>query len=272
MAIEQKLSERLSEAQAIVVRKSNEVSEVKPLDIVPSFAIGFEEAKQRVVMLQEFVKNMMVQGQDYGLIPGCNKPSLFKAGAEKLCDIFGFSKQVEVMNRVEDWDKPFLHYEVKVTLTNKRTGLLEAEGIGSCNSMEKKYAHQNTFTICNTLMKMAKKRALVDAVLSATRSSGIFSQDIEDLDLTPQSNTPAATGSSNYYSGYTSSPSITVVNNSSPITPNQLKKIVALVKQIDIPTETVKQLMLDRYQVENSQHLTKQNASDFIQHLMTMLG
>lgn len=269
MAIEQKLSERLAEAQAIVVRKSNEVSETKPLDIVPSFAIGFEEAKQRVVMLQEFVKSMMVQGQDYGLIPGCNKPSLFKPGAEKLCDIFGFSKQVEIMNRVENWDKPFLHYEVKVTLTNKRTGLLEAEGIGSCNSMERKYANQNTFTICNTLIKMAKKRALVDAVLSATRSSGIFTQDIEDLDLAPQSYAPTATQT--YSNTKSSSTSITVVNNLSPITPNQLKKIVALVKQLGMPTETVKQLMLDRYQVENSQQLTKQNASDFIQHLMTML-
>ena len=27
---------------------------------------------------------------------------------------------------------------------------------------------------------MAKKRALIDAVLSATRSSGLFTQDIED--------------------------------------------------------------------------------------------
>lgn len=33
----------------------------------------------------------------------------------------------------------------------------------------------------NTVLKMAKKRAFVDAVISATRSSGIFTQDVEDF-------------------------------------------------------------------------------------------
>jgi ribosomal protein S27AE len=33
----------------------------------------------------------------------------------------------------------------------------------------------------NTVLKMAKKRALVDAVISATRSSGIFTQDVDDF-------------------------------------------------------------------------------------------
>ena len=44
---------------------------------------------------------------------------------------------VEVLNRVEDWHTPFLHYEVKVILSSKRSGLVEAEGIGSANSKEK---------------------------------------------------------------------------------------------------------------------------------------
>jgi hypothetical protein len=33
----------------------------------------------------------------------------------------------------------------------------------------------------NTVLKMAKKRAKIDAVIGATRSSGIFTQDLEDL-------------------------------------------------------------------------------------------
>src|SRR5690606_28333663 len=37
------------------------------------------------------------------------------------------------------------------------------------------------WSLCNTVLKMAKKRALIDATLSATRSSGIFTQDVEDL-------------------------------------------------------------------------------------------
>jgi hypothetical protein len=35
----------------------------------------------------------------------------------------------------------------------------------------------------NTILKMSKKRAKVDATLSATRSSGIFTQDMEDWNL-----------------------------------------------------------------------------------------
>jgi len=49
-------------------------------------------------------------------------------------------------------------------------------------------------TLKNTILKMAKKRAKVDATLSATRSSGIFTQDMEDIgDLTqpPAQRTPA---------------------------------------------------------------------------------
>jgi hypothetical protein len=37
----------------------------------------------------------------------------------------------------------------------------------------------------NTVLKMAKKRAKVDAVIGVTRSSGIFTQDVEDLPAPP---------------------------------------------------------------------------------------
>lgn len=41
--------------------------------------------------------------------------------------------------------------------------------------------NDDPYTLVNTVLKMAKKRALVDAALSATRSSGIFTQDVEDF-------------------------------------------------------------------------------------------
>ena len=169
------------------VKEDSNLIVIKPEDkvefsYVPEFAITMNEARERINMLQSFVKEMMIPKIDYGFIPNCDKPALFKSGAEKLCDIFGFSKQIEILNRVEDWDKGLFHYEVKTILINKRTGMIEAEGIGSCNSKERKYIKQDSYSIINTILKMAKKRAFVDAVLSATRSSGIFTQDIEDLD------------------------------------------------------------------------------------------
>ncbi|KAF0235096.1 MAG: hypothetical protein FD177_255 [Desulfovibrionaceae bacterium] len=41
--------------------------------------------------------------------------------------------------------------------------------------------HDNPADYYNTVLKMAKKRALVDAVLTATAASDIFTQDIEDM-------------------------------------------------------------------------------------------
>lgn len=44
-----------------------------------------------------------------------------------------------------------------------------------------KVEHSNPPDNYNTVLKMAKKRALVDAVLTATSASDIFTQDLEDL-------------------------------------------------------------------------------------------
>lgn len=44
-----------------------------------------------------------------------------------------------------------------------------------------KVEHDNPADYYNTVLKMGKKRALVDAVLTATAASDIFTQDIEDL-------------------------------------------------------------------------------------------
>jgi hypothetical protein len=42
--------------------------------------------------------------------------TLLKSCAEKLCDIFGISKHVMIINRIENWDKVLFAYEVKVTI------------------------------------------------------------------------------------------------------------------------------------------------------------
>jgi hypothetical protein len=40
--------------------------------------------------------------------------------------------------------------------------------------------------VANTVLKMAKKRALVDGVLTATAASDAFDQDLEDLETIPE--------------------------------------------------------------------------------------
>lgn len=253
----------------LIILKPNQ-----PESFVPHFAITLNEARQRLSMLQEFVKEMMVADVDYGMIPGCKKPSLFKSGAEKLCDIYGFAKKVEIINRIEDWETKLFHYEVKVSLINKRTGLMEAEGVGCCNNREKKYASQNEYTIINTILKMAKKRALIDAVLSATRTSAIFTQDVEDLEELPdtQLNENSINTSDNTQNTSTSmihkqdaySHKETAV---SPASRNQLALIMKLVAEKGIVMGEIKSLLQTRYGVNESKLLSTHQADDFIKLL-----
>lgn len=148
---------------------------------IPNLEVNLKGAKERIEELQAFIKYMMVPNIDYGFVNGCQKPMLFKSGAEKLCDIYGFTKQIEIMEKTENWENGIFHYVVKAILVNKRTGLIESEGVGACNSKEKKFASQDAYSIVNNILKMAKKRAIVDATLAATRTSGIFAQDMESM-------------------------------------------------------------------------------------------
>src|SRR6185369_6401125 len=46
---------------------------------------------------------------------------------------------------------------------------------------KKQQVRTNPADVANTILKMAKKRGLVDAILTVTAASDIFTQDIEDL-------------------------------------------------------------------------------------------
>jgi hypothetical protein len=195
-------------------------TELEQIDQQHSMIMTPEQAKAELHRLQEFVRSVMIEGTDYGTIPGAgDKKNLLKPGAEKLCEIYAYAPHVDILDRVQDWTAtpPFFAYTVKVILVNKRNGITVAEGVGSCNVMESKYRYrleywngqgdppqgdgyvrkqkrggqgsywqrrivnEDTADLDNTILKMAKKRALIDATLSATRSSELFTQDLEDM-------------------------------------------------------------------------------------------
>ena len=58
-----------------------------------------------------------------------------------------------------------------------------AEGVGISNSRESKYSRNTGFQVQNTILKMAKKRALVDAALNVGNLSARFTQDLEDMNV-----------------------------------------------------------------------------------------
>lgn len=133
----------------------------------------------KIHQFQQIVQQALKPGHDYGIIPGTEKPSLFKPGAEKIVMLMGLSSRFDIMDKVEDYDQGFFTYNIRCVLS--RNGLDICEGVGNCNSRETKYIKADPYTIANTILKMAKKRAYVDASLSVASLSDIFTQDIEDL-------------------------------------------------------------------------------------------
>lgn len=135
----------------------------------------------KIAQFQQLVQNQLKQNHDYGIIPGTPKPTLLKPGAEKILMLMGLRSGFEIVDSARDFEKGFFQYQVKCYLY--RGDILITEGLGAANTKERKYLKQDPFTIDNTVLKIAKKRALIDATLLVASLSEVFTQDIEDMDL-----------------------------------------------------------------------------------------
>lgn len=201
-----------------------------------SFApLPVEDLKRQVSSVMEAMSAVMVPGTHYGNVPGVDKPSLAKPGAEVICMMF---RLVPQFNDSQPIDLGNGHREYRFTCTlHGPDGRVMGMGGGSCSTMESKYRYRNGERKCpacgkaaiikgreeygggfvcfgkkggcgakfreddkaitdqqvgrvenpdiadlyNTVEKMARKRAHVDATLRATCASGVFTQDVEDL-------------------------------------------------------------------------------------------
>ena len=182
----------IEHVEAIVPKNlmfDSESTEFKPktkaISTTKAKGLTVEEAKQFDDDMNRFIDTVLISGVDYGVIPHCNKPTLLKSGAEKIMNYLGLIARTEVVNRVEDHNTAFFSYECKVFLLDYN-GVVKGEGVGICNSREGRYAKQNGYAVQNTVLKMTKKRALVDAVLNVGNLSARFTQDVEDMNLDPE--------------------------------------------------------------------------------------
>ncbi len=149
------------------------------VEIAPAYEKAIAITASHYQVMTRFVKAQMQKDIDYGVIPGTKKPSLLKAGAEKLCRLFNLRPHLELIQYVVDFDKPLFHYHYRCSLY--RSSELVGQGDGCCNSMEMKYQKQKyrIYDITNTICKMAQKRALLAAVLCSCGASEFFTQDLE---------------------------------------------------------------------------------------------
>ena len=114
--------------------------------------MNLELAIQRRDYLVRFIGQMLKQDHDYGKVPGTDKDTLLKPGAEKLATFFGLTPIFILSDHVEDWSgeahngEPLFYYRYKCELW--RTGNLIATSEGSCNSRESKYRYRKGERVC----------------------------------------------------------------------------------------------------------------------------
>jgi len=109
-------------------------------------AMSMEVALARRAAIVEFTRRIMVRDQDFGEIPGTNKPTLLKPGAEKLCNFFGLEPEFTPIVEDIDWTgaqhggEVFCYARYRCRLL--REGRVVGVGEGSCNSWESKYRYR----------------------------------------------------------------------------------------------------------------------------------
>lgn len=157
---------------------SEQVTALSVIDSIDTNIVA--RTMEKIHAFQIVIQQAVKPGHDIGIIPGTNKPTLLKPGAEKIVMMMGLSSRYEIMDKVEDYDKGFFSYNIRCTLSRNDYDI--CEGVGNCNSRESKYVKADPYSIANTILKMAKKRAYVDAALSVASLSDIFTQDLEDME------------------------------------------------------------------------------------------
>jgi hypothetical protein len=202
----------------------------------------FERNLAAIMKGQERIKRMqtalLVDGVDYGNVPGVDKPSLGKPGAEKFTLAYNTTAEIDRQLVVGDnVTRPLISYDARCAMhLGSFDGPVIGVGFGTCNSWEPNYRYRAAERVCprcskpaiikgkeeygggwlcfakkggcsakfadsdesiigqqvgqvenpdpwgaaNTIMKMAEKRAHVDATLRTFAASGIFTQDMED--------------------------------------------------------------------------------------------
>jgi hypothetical protein len=186
-----------------------------------------EEYRPRIIMepaeaadldnqLRSMMKAILREGTDYGTIPGTPKPSLWKPGAEKLLQWFGFGHEIVKADTERNEDGSRLGVTYRCTVTKemqdgRKVTVATCEGYAGydedsffiteqdarrkAEASERKWARKDNRAPkpekwenaaeyrapWNSVIKMAQKRSLVGAALQATSASTLFTQDLEDM-------------------------------------------------------------------------------------------
>lgn len=189
----------------------NALAEIKPGALAATEGSGRMAVKDiisHVATVQEVMKAVMKENVHFGVIPGTDKPTLLKPGAEVLCMAFRIADKYEIEDLSEG---NTVRYRVTCIGSHQTTGTVLGSGMGEASSGEEKYKWRKAWDdefdatpenlrrikkgkyttkqvrtepadLANTILKMANKRAKMAMVLNVTAASDCFTQDLEDMD------------------------------------------------------------------------------------------
>ena len=158
-----------------------------------------------IALSDALVERVLLPGIDYGLHPGTNSQALKDPGANTVINAFGCYPKAEILYRRVDEDR--ISYVIDVALIGRDDGLVKSSGTGAASTKETKYGYRwvtdpesygydrealkkrtrdgrETFRIVNpewselenTILKMARKRAEVDAAMALPGVSRFMSK------------------------------------------------------------------------------------------------
>jgi len=201
---------------AIEIRQPQQVGQWKSPTEIKNRIIAIQQLMDAV--LKPGTKENGYDG-DFGIIPGTgNKPSLWKSGSEQILAMFEIAVEPVVEDLSTN---DCFRYRVTAKLYYAPTQIFLGAGIGEASTDETKYRWKRCYSqkefdatdperrkikysqykdsngmwadkeemlirteaadLANTVLKMAKKRAQIDATLTVTGASSMFAQDLEDL-------------------------------------------------------------------------------------------
>jgi hypothetical protein len=162
--------------------------------------MSLKQVTDRVNLVHKVLETVMKRDTHFGAVPGCGaKMVLLKPGADVLAMTFRLVPQFAVTRT----ELPDGHREYDVTCSMYGAdGAMLGQGVGSASTMEKKYRYRkdakgnatenaDIADVYNTVLKIAKKRAHIDATLTVTGAADLFTQDLIDEDAEPVKQAPA---------------------------------------------------------------------------------
>lgn len=238
--------------------------------------------------VREVAAKTLQEGRDYGSDHG-GKPSLYQPGADTMCSTFGSTPRFEIIESEVDhdrevqwtkrkkrwnngqfagWDEEsgvsqgVYRYVVACEIVHRASGVVVGYGVGSCSSYESKYVDRPR-ELENTILKMAKKRAYVDATLTTFGLHDMFTQDLEDMEFGPAGSTGGSRSGGNGASQQSSAPSGGPAFLDSKIT-DTMSKPKDAVKDLTWREAIAKQKGYVQWVVENYRNITDQQRSTLV--------